>query len=121
MMREAVQDFAEAMEKKLAEKDEAYGDSWKTCDINFLHSRLMREVEEFEEDYHGVMVFHEDEETTKELVDVANVCMMLYHRIREERLRQQPAQYSKEQWDAFWERNYELTHAHLRKPSQEGE
>lgn len=84
-MRRVVQDFAEAMEKKLAEKDAEYGTTWTTCSIEFLYDRLMREIEEFKEEYHGVPVFIETEESIKELVDIANVAMMLYHRIRQAR------------------------------------
>lgn len=58
-----------AMETTLKRHEKAKGDSWKTCDITFLENKLIEECNEWAEtkDKH-------------ELVDIANICMMLFNR-----------------------------------------
>ena len=58
-----------AMESTLKRHEKAKGDSWKTCDIKFLENKLEEEYLEWagNKDKH-------------ELVDIANICMMLFNR-----------------------------------------
>ena len=58
-----------AMETTLSRHQKAKGDSWKWCDIEFLENKLHEEYNEWKEsgDKH-------------ELVDIANICMMLFNR-----------------------------------------
>lgn len=65
--------FIEKMKLKLDLNQEEKGDSWATCDINFLENKLLEEIKEYlDEQRHG--------RKSEELADIANVCMMLYHR-----------------------------------------
>ena len=57
-----------AMESTL-KRHEKKGDSWKTCDVEFLKNKL---YEEFD-----VWVNSGDKH---ELIDIANICMMLFNR-----------------------------------------
>ena len=68
-MRPEIELFAQAMENTMKKHDKKKGDSWKTCDILFLEDKLIKEVEEYL-----------DSRDKKELVDIANMCMMLYNR-----------------------------------------
>jgi len=72
-MREDLEEFILEMEKVLAKHDEQKGNSWKTCDIKFLENKLIEEFEEWK---------NQPKRTGKgdETVDIANVCMMLWHR-----------------------------------------
>lgn len=65
--------FVEAMKLKLDLNQEKKGDSWTTCEIDFLENKLLEEIKEYlDEPRHG--------KKSQELGDIANVCMMLYHR-----------------------------------------
>ena len=65
--------FIDAMKLKLDLNQEEKGDFWATCDIEFLEDKLLEEIGEYlDESRHG--------KKSQELVDVANICMMLYHR-----------------------------------------
>lgn len=81
-MRDELEIFVIEMENKLKQKDVEYGDSWKTMPLDKLMFRLKQEYREWEEtgmiNDRGTpaMVDYSKEE----LVDIANVCMMLYHR-----------------------------------------
>jgi len=68
-MRPEIELFAQAMENTMKKHDKKKGDSWKTEDVDWLRAKL---VEEFEEYF--------DTFDKKELVDIANMCMMLYNR-----------------------------------------
>lgn len=68
-----LRDFVEQMELKLDLNQEEKGDSWVTCDITFLEGKLREEIAEYYKE-EGSM------KSTRELVDIANICMMLYHR-----------------------------------------
>jgi len=68
-----VEKFAEAMTLVLSEHADEKGDSWKRCDIAFLQAKLQEEVKEYQ-DASGSF------RKAQELVDIANFCMMLYHR-----------------------------------------
>lgn len=78
-LEEAVQNFSSQMIKKLFEtqKTKGYGLSWKTCSIKFLRHRLADELEEYTEAYQRQL--HKEE--CKELVDIANICMLLHDRL----------------------------------------
>lgn len=69
--------FVEQMKLKLDLKQENKGDSWVTCDVRFLMRKFGEETREYFD-------AENDMECAKELVDIANVCMMLYHRHIEE-------------------------------------
>jgi len=73
-LRPELVSFAEEMESVLKAHDEDRGDSWKTCDIDFLQTRLEDEVQEYKQF-----------EDFSELLDIANFCMMLWWRSREAR------------------------------------
>ena len=76
-MRTEIELFAQAMENTMKKYDKKKGDSWKTCDIRFLKNKLLEEVVEFLDTYHKECPESYDK---KELVDIANICMMLYNR-----------------------------------------
>lgn len=61
--------FAEVMEKVMTKHDLVKGDSWKEMSFDELQKRLLEEVEETER----------FTATLSEWVDVANICMMIYH------------------------------------------
>ena len=65
--------FVVQMKLKLDMNQEEKGDSWVTCDIEFLEKKLREEIEEYHKGEGRMKSAHE-------LVDIANVCMMLYHR-----------------------------------------
>ena len=69
-MRDEIKLFAEEMEKIMKEHDSKKGDSWKTCDIDFLVDKLGTEIKEWI-----------DSAKHEELVDISNICMMLWNRI----------------------------------------
>jgi len=58
-----------AMETTLKKHEKAKGDSWKRCDKNFLYGKLEEEFEEWKASH-----------DKHELVDIANICMMLFNR-----------------------------------------
>lgn len=76
-VRPEVMAFAEAMERKLRVHDKERGDSWKTCDILYLHSRLGFEHGEYVDAATGPA-------ERVELIDIANFAMMLWNRIPNE-------------------------------------
>jgi len=68
-----LKEFFEQMKLKLGLNQERKGDSWVTCDIRFPKGKLREEIAEYYGE-EGSM------KSAQELVDIANVCMMLYHR-----------------------------------------
>ena len=70
-------EFIAEMKLKLDMNQTKKGDSWVTCDIEFLQGKLREEIHEYY-DAEGSMI------GARELVDIANVCMMLFIRYREE-------------------------------------
>jgi len=82
--------FAKAMESKLKEKDPQYGDSWKTIDVDELLDRLEGESQDLKGWFRRLNIpvvqsFDESkEEIMQELLDVANICMMLFIRLEKE-------------------------------------
>ena len=71
-MREEIRKFAEEMERIMSENDAKKGDSWKRCDVRFLDDRLKEEFSEWD---------NTNKAGNKELVDIANFCMMLWNRL----------------------------------------
>ena len=77
-MRKEIEDFAKEMEETMAEHDCIKGDSWKDCEIDYLRKKV---IEEFSEWSMTAICEEEDYELeSMELIDLANICMMLYHR-----------------------------------------
>jgi len=72
-LRNELQEFAFEMERILSLHDESKGESWRTCTIGFLEGKLHEELSEYASSpcRSG---------KCDELVDIANICMMLYHR-----------------------------------------
>lgn len=66
-------EFAEAMEKSMQKHDAKKRDSWKTLSIGFLEDKMGEEWDEWFEN-----------PCKSEAVDVACMCMMLFHRYEED-------------------------------------
>lgn len=81
-VRPDVTRFGIAMEQTLRVHDPVKGDSWKTCDIDFLVDKLCNE-ETMEELATAWNIEHDLAKTGREAVDVANLAMMIYHRAME--------------------------------------
>jgi hypothetical protein len=81
-LRNEVREFAEQMEMKLCEHDDDRGDSWKNEPLQFFKDRLIQEMDELlkELDSPNPHVTR----STKEAADVANFCMMLSWRLKED-------------------------------------
>lgn len=58
--------------KKYNSKLKEYGESWKTCDLDFLRNRLDGEYREWT---------NEDTNEYEELIDIINISLMLAKRI----------------------------------------
>ncbi len=69
----AFDSFTMKMRNVLEENEKKKGNSWASCDLQFLLDKLDEEVKEFKEAKRPM-------QKAEELVDVANICMMLYHR-----------------------------------------
>lgn len=74
--RPIVHRIAIAAEQKMAIHDPVKGDSWKTCDIEYLEDKLREEVREYFDESKHVR------SRAGELPDIVAVCAMLYARIR---------------------------------------
>ena len=72
-MREEIKEFAEEMEKVMQKHDRYKKDSWKTCNLEYLEKKLVEEYKEWKD---GNVLCP----LKNEVVDIANVCMMLFHR-----------------------------------------
>jgi len=72
MIRTELQNFAEAMEQKMRKHDGDWADSWKTCEVNLLQTKLFDEIQEY----------CKDNSKEDELVDIANMCMMIWNRTK---------------------------------------
>lgn len=66
--------FADAMQRKLNANAHKGGWGKGKCELGYLIQRLAQEIREWEKS---------QESDPKELVDIANICMMLYSRRRE--------------------------------------
>lgn len=73
-LRPEIRAFALAMEHTLRNHDGEKGDSWKECKLSFLCGKLIEEYKEFFEAPGST-------ETKPELVDIANVSMMIWNRV----------------------------------------
>jgi hypothetical protein len=69
----AFDSFTMKMRNVLEENEKQKGNSWASCDLQFLLDKLDEEVKEFKEANRPMA-------RAEEIVDVANICMMLYTR-----------------------------------------
>jgi len=76
-MRKEIKEFAEEMERVMQENDAIKRNSWKNLPISYLEHKL---IEEYQEWY----LLSNIKNNKKELIDIANICMMLWHRYKEE-------------------------------------
>ena len=78
-MRQELKEFAQAMEEKLKAND--YKGGWDKDSIQWLFARLVEEVGEL------AMALNDEKytpyEAKSETVDVANIAMMIYSKIKE--------------------------------------
>jgi len=72
-MRKSIKEFAEQMEKVMQMHDRYKKDSWKTCKVEYLEKKLVEEYKEWQDITMGC-------NAKDEVIDIANICMMLYHR-----------------------------------------
>lgn len=70
---EGFTEFVKKMKLTLDKHQEEKGDSWVTCDLEYLEKGLMDEIGEYE-------LAERPLHKAEELVDIANICMMLFHR-----------------------------------------
>ena len=68
-MENEINIFTNKMIEKYNKKIISYGHNWKTCEIEFLDNRLTEEFIEYVKSGNP-----------KELIDIANICWMLYSR-----------------------------------------
>lgn len=66
---DGMQTFYAQMIRKILINDSEKTDSWLSCDMEYLEYTLMGEIEEYNESG-----------DKDELIDIANMCMMLYNR-----------------------------------------
>jgi hypothetical protein len=78
ILREEIKDFADAMELVLRKHDKEKGDSWK--DMSPFDLLYILEKEYLELD--GEWVEGDKERMRAELIDVANIAMMIWHRLK---------------------------------------
>jgi len=78
-IRPEIMAFAEAMESTMRKHDGIKGDTWKTCDISFLCVKLQEEYTETWTEMDNFL-FRSSNCLKEELVDLGNVCMMLWNR-----------------------------------------
>ena len=69
----ALEHFVMEMGVVLHRNQKEKGDSWNDCDMQFLVDKLEEEIKEYRDETKPLA-------KAEELVDVANMCMMLYHR-----------------------------------------
>lgn len=69
----AFDSFTMKMRNVLEENEKQKGNSWASCDLQFLLDKLDEEIKEFKDESKPLA-------KAEELADVANICMMLYHR-----------------------------------------
>ena len=74
-MREEIKEFAEAMEQVMQKHDRYKKDSWKDCKLDYLEKKLVEEYKEWKE---GTTLCP----AKAEVIDISNICMMLFHRYR---------------------------------------
>lgn len=69
VIRSEIMQFAVAMEAVMSMHDAKKGNSWRIAPLEYLIDKLKEEFVEWE-----------TTPSKKELIDIANVCMMLFHR-----------------------------------------
>jgi len=79
-IRKEIMEFAKEMERIMQQNDSKKGDSWKHMNIVALEIKLDEEIAEWKEVRHKLQNI---DKKMKELIDMANVCMMLWHRLKE--------------------------------------
>ena len=72
-MRNEILEFAIKMDNIMNIHENKKGDSWKFCDLKFLEDKLDKEYNEWIES-----------KNENELIDIANICMMLFFRKNKE-------------------------------------
>ena len=75
-IRNPIMNFALDMERIMSENDATKGNSWKDCDIEYLVDKLGEKYKEWE----NSLDLNSFESDPEELVDLANLCMMLWNR-----------------------------------------
>lgn len=75
-IRKEILEFAEVMEDVMRINDDKKGDSWKDCEISFLESKLIVDFAEWLQTRNYNL-------SKNEVIDIANYCMMLFHRYDE--------------------------------------
>lgn len=81
MHREELIDFADAMERELQRHDPTKGDSWKTMGLGVL-TEIMQQTYSKWTDSWASTNGGDTKIERDELVDMANLCMMLWHRVK---------------------------------------
>ena len=71
-IRKEIMEFAEVMEKVMRVNDKKKGDSWKTLSLGYLEDKMGEQWDEWFPN-----------PSKAKTVDVANYCMMLFHRYDE--------------------------------------
>lgn len=77
-VRTIIKDIAIRAEQKMAICDKQKGDSWKTCEIEYLKWKLLTEVNE------ALNPYVSPQSQAMELADVVAVCAMLAARLKDE-------------------------------------
>jgi len=82
-MRKEIEEFGQAMDDEMATHDDERGDEWRELTVNFLIQRLANEYHEFLSALaaQDANRNYDKNKARKELVDTANFCMMLWHRL----------------------------------------
>ncbi len=78
-IRPEIMFFAKAMEKTMRKHDGSKGDSYKSCEFSFLGGKLQEEYGEVEKEIYNFM-FSSSNNLKPELINLCNVCMMLWNR-----------------------------------------
>jgi NTP pyrophosphatase (non-canonical NTP hydrolase) len=74
-----IKEFAESLERKIAEHDSARGDEWKEMSLNWLLARLDEEVDELEDEILCLGPGDNPRYVQHECLDVAAFAMFIYH------------------------------------------
>ena len=83
-MREELKKFADEMETVLKSHDSKKRDSWRFIEYEFLERKLISEIGEYFvlTDNDGNYMMNMDRKM-EELIDISNVCMMIWNRLNE--------------------------------------
>lgn len=87
-IRPAVMRFAKAMENVLQEND--YKGDWYGCDFSYLFGGVGREYYEAKNEWDRTKTPDGYHKTARELIDVANFCMMFYDNLHQELRKGEP-------------------------------